>query len=486
MKKNVLILMCDQFRGDCLSFKGHPDVKTPTLDHLAAQGVSFDHAYSACPSCIPARAAFLTGLNQKNHGRVGYQDGVDWTYKQTLPAVFSSHGYQTHCVGKMHTHPVRNRCGFESLELHDGYLDAYRSLSIPHYMHQSVSDDYLHMLKNTLGSHADVTATGINCNSFVASAWPFSADLHPTHWVSDRSIRFLETRDRTKPFLLMASFVRPHPPFDAPSSYFDLYRDKTSSSFAAGSWNDPDLTQRYGRHYNSIYGSSDEILKKQAQEGYFACITHVDHQINRILQALQEDGSLEDTLIVFTSDHGEMLFDHNYFRKALPYQGSIHIPLIFRIGKNIHSAQGRRFSPVELMDIFPTLLDFAGIDLPPSLDGTSLKDEIIHHTPIERSFIHGEHSFIDKLSSQFIVSKNYKYIWFSETNTEQFFDLKNDPQETTDLIHSKELVDIIHAHRSHLIDVLADREEGYSDGKQLLPNKIPKTTLSHILSSSHH
>lgn len=114
--------MTDQLRGDCLGIAGHPDVKTPYLDTLAANGVLFENAYSSCPSCIPARAALHTGLSQEKHGRVGYRDLVDFTYPHTMAGELSKAGYYTECIGKMHVHPLRNLMGFHHIELHDGYL----------------------------------------------------------------------------------------------------------------------------------------------------------------------------------------------------------------------------------------------------------------------------------------------------------------------------------------------------------------------------
>lgn len=109
---NILLIMTDQLRGDCLGYAGHPDVKTPYLDSLAAKGVSFDRAYSACPSCIAARAALHTGMEQSHHGRVGYEDNVPWNYTHTLASELAGAGYYTECVGKMHVHPLRNYLGF--------------------------------------------------------------------------------------------------------------------------------------------------------------------------------------------------------------------------------------------------------------------------------------------------------------------------------------------------------------------------------------
>lgn len=478
-KPNIILLMCDQYRGDCLSFLHHPDVKTPYLDTLAADGVCFTNAYSACPSCIPARAALFTGQSQEKNGRVGYQDGVDWDYEHMLAQELSDHGYQSACVGKMHVHPPRLSCGFDILKLHDGYIGHYRKASLPYWMHQNVSDDYMRDMKDKLGTEFDVNGSGVENNSWITHPWIYEERYHPTNWVVDESIRFLETRDRTKPFFLMSSFVRPHPPFDAPATYYDMYKDKELAQPAESDWMDTSLTKQDGMIMDSIHGCSDETLKHDAMAGYYAAITHIDHQIGRFITALENDESYNDTIIIFTSDHGEMLFDHCLFRKVLPYEGSTHIPFLIHVGKNIRKTMPHiSESVVELRDIMPTLLDIAGIDIPEDVDGISLKDELYHNNKIDRTYLHGEHSGIPEQSNQWIVTENEKYIWFTQTGREQFFDLKNDPKEMHDLIHEESCQERISALRNILIQELKDREEGYSDGTSLIVGRTPAKVLS--------
>lgn len=143
-------------------------------------------------------------------------------------------------------------------------------------------------------------------------------------WVVDESIRFLETRDRTRPFFLMASFVRPHPPFDAPAEYFEMYYGKELVEPALGDWVDRRLTESDGMVIDSVHGRHDAELRRQAMAGYYACITHIHHQIGRLVTALEPDATCTNTVVVFTSDHGEMLFDHEKFRKVLPYESAAH------------------------------------------------------------------------------------------------------------------------------------------------------------------
>lgn len=154
-------------------------------------------------------------------------------------------------------------------------------------------------------------------------------------WVVDESICFLETRDRTRPFFLMASFVRPHHPFDAPAEYFEMYYGKELVEPALGDWVDRSLTESDGMVIDSVHGRHDAELRHQAMAGYYVCITHIHHQIGRLVTALEPDATCTNTVVVFTSDHGEMLFDHEKFRKVLPYEGSPRVPLIVRCGKNV-------------------------------------------------------------------------------------------------------------------------------------------------------
>ena len=475
-RPNIVLIMTDEMRGDCLGFAGHPDVKTPYLDSLAATGVYYPHAYSSCPTCVPARAILHTGLSQRHTGKVGYQDGVDWNYGCTMAGELSKAGYYTQCVGKMHVHPLRNYLGFHNVELHDGYLHEYRFPGVDYHENQLVADDYFYWLKNEKGVECDVTDTGLDCNSWVARPWPYEEKYHPTNWVASRSIDFLRRRDPRRPFFLMASFVRPHAPYDAPQYYFDLYRDKPLRPPFRGDWDDESLLQSKGMIYNSCTGPRDPELVRQQQIGYYACITHVDHQIGRILQALVEHKLMDNTVILFTSDHGEMLSDHGWCRKSLPYEGSARIPMFLSgpercIGKPGHVDD----SLVELRDVMPTLLDLAGAPIPAHLDGRSML------RGIDREYLHGEHAFFfHEASSQFIVTKRDKFIWFTQRDEEQYFDLEKDPHETHNAIRDPQYAARIAQMRRWLAWELRNSEEGYSDGEHLIPGRTPVNCLSNV------
>ena len=466
-RPNILFIMTDQMRGDCLGIAGHPDVKTPYLDSLAAKGVLFDHAYSSCPSCVPARAALYTGLAQSSHGKVGYADGSDWNYPHTMAGELSKAGYHTHCSGKLHVHPLRNLMGFHSVDLHDGYLHAYRDPNVPYCESQKVADDYFYWLKNEKGIDADVTDTGAECNGWVARPWIYEESCHPTNWVTDRCLDFLRKRDREKPFFLMASYLRPHPPLDAPAHYFDLYRNKNLTPPALGDWESSQDFERMGRIYDSATGPIDPDLIREAQIGYYACITHMDHQIGRLIQALVEEKVMDNTLIVFTSDHGEELCDHHLFRKYRPYEGSSRVPMIVSGSEKLLGAKPGSVchSIVELRDVMPTLLDAAGVEIPQAVDGESMLPLAKDPSKQIRTWLHGEHE-VGKLSNHFIVTNTDKYAWYSQTGEEQYFNLETDPRELHNGINDPQYQERIAYLRSCLIEALADREEGFvKDGK---------------------
>lgn len=471
-RPNLILLMADQFRGDCLGIAGHPDVKTPYLDALAAEGVRFPNAYSACPTCVPARACLYTGMSQAHAGRVGYEDLVPWNYEHTLAGELARAGYYTQCVGKMHVHPLRNNLGFHDVRLHDGYLHAYRRPDTPACEDQRMADDYYWWLRQELGAAADPTDTGLDCNSWIARPWMYGEKYHPTNWAASECLDFLRRRDRSMPFFLMASFVRPHPPLDPPGYYFDLYDRKELAPPWRGDWNRTDQAEadRYSYHAQTAPLDPDHIHRLRA--GYYGSITHLDHQIGRIVSALVEQGLMDNTVILFVSDHGEMLGDHLMFQKAKPYQGSVRVPL-FLSGRRDLVGRGVRPDLAELRDVMPTLLELAGAPIPDTVDGSSLLG------PVDRPWLHGEHA-LGRDSMHFIVTRTDKFIWYSQTGEELYFDLERDPHETHNAVRDPDRARRVDQLRSWLVQALEGREEGYTDGARLIPGRPPKTVLDHV------
>ena len=473
-RPNVVLIMVDQWRGDCLSVEDHPVVQTPYLDQLALDGVRFSRAYSATPTCIPARAALFTGLTQRSHGRVGYRDGVPWNYEHYLADEFTRHGYQTQAVGKLHVYPERSQVGFQNVILHDGYLHYARKRD-----HDLDSiDDYLPWLRQQLGRDADYFDHGVNCNSWVARPWDKSEDLHPTNFVVAQSIGFLRRRDPRKPFFLFMSFHRPHPPYDPPAWAFDQYLAESMPDVPVGDWAATFSDRADPRRPDALVGDIDPRALRRARAGYYGHMTHIDHQINRFLEVLQEFGLRDNTYVCFTSDHGEMMGDHHLFRKAYPYEGSARVPMILKGPPGSGIGRGQVADQVvELRDVMPTLLDIAGLPIPESVEGQSFLP-LARGAAVEwRPYLHGEHTIFDQ-SAQWLTDGHEKYVWYSGTGVEQLFDLDRDPRELRDLAAKPEAAARVALWRARLIEELSGREEGFTDGKELIVGRPVDPVLS--------
>ncbi len=462
---NVVLICVDQWRGDALGCEGHPIAMTPHLDQLAAEGVRFGRAYSATPSCIPARASLYTGLSQTRTGKVGYRDGVPFDYLVTIASEFTKNGYQTQAIGKLHVFPERSQIGFQNVLLHDGYLHFGRKK--PRDI--GTVDDYLPWLREKTGDpRADYFDNGVSCNSQVARPWDKDESLHPSTWIVSEAQEFLRRRDTRKPFFLYLGFHRPHPPYDPPQWAFDQYLHDPMPAPPVGDWAEEVLgpLDDGWRADPSVAKLSPRALQR-ARAGYFGHISHIDLLLNRFLETLAEYGLRQDTVICFVSDHGELLGDHNAFRKVLPYEGSARVPFLLQ-GPGIPQRTVVSEAVAELRDVMPTLLDAAGLRVPDGLDGKSLLPVARGEQATVREFLHGEHTAFGQ-SVHYLTDGREKYIWWSGTGREQRFDLARDLHECHDLGPDS-------SWRAKLIATLQGRPEGFVENGALVIGR-PVTAL---------
>lgn len=454
---NFLIIMCDQWRGDALGIEGHPVVHTPNVDALAASGVRFTHAYSTCPACIPARRSFMSGQFPSSHGLLGNREGVAWNPPTTLPGELRKTGYHTALVGRdMHQHPRRKRFGFDEMvhcgdvhpdDLYDGRLPGHGY--------------------NPSWSH------GLHSNGWTARPWHMEDNLHPSCRTVDAALRFLERRDPECPFFLVASFAAPHPPLYPPAFYMDRYLRKESHQPHIGNWAKQPKDSGIGLPIDSPYACLEGEALASCQAGYYGLINHIDDQICRLLSfpsgISPED--LANTIIIFCSDHGEMLGDHYMFRKSRPYEGSARVPLVFHAPERFGFQRGGTpETAVSLEDLMPTVLELAGVEVPDSVDGTSLVP-LLRGDGIARKTIHAEHGKFLGQSWHMLTDGRMKYIWHCEKGEEQLFDLDADPNELNDLTGSASHQQCLKEWRGKLIERLQDRPEGFTDGQQLIPGR---------------
>ena len=475
-RPNVVLICVDQWRGDCLGIDGHPVVETPALDQLALRGTRFRKAYTATPSCVPARAALMTGLDQRHHGRIGYSDGLPWTYPTTLAGEFSRQGYQTEAIGKLHVYPERNRLGFDHVRLHDGYLHFARGKTQDH----AYIDDYLPWLQRELGPNVDYFDHGVNCNGVVARPWDKPEHTHPTNWVVSEALSFFTQRDPTQPFFLYLGFHRPHPPYDPPAWAFEQYLREELPKPPVGDWAGMLEPWRNDHQSDAPVAVYPERIRKRAQAGYYGQMTHIDHQLNRLFESMMEMGVYHDTWICFVSDHGELMGDHHLYRKSLPYEGSARVPLIVAGPTGSGLRDGMQSDAlVELRDIMPTLLDCAGLAVPEGLDGRSLLP-VLRGEPGGHEVIHGEHPTFGQ-TVQWLTDGREKYVWWSADGREQLFDLEADPRECHDLARQSDCAARVAHWREVLVEKLAGREDGHSDGERLIPGRPALNVLAGVL-----
>jgi arylsulfatase A-like enzyme len=486
---NIILINVDQWRGDCLSIDGHPVVKTPYLDQLAGEGVRFARAYAACPSCIPARASLYTGLTPRTHGRVGYRDGVPWNYPVTIASEFTRQGYQTQAIGKLHVYPERSQIGFQNVILHDGYLHHSRKGSVE----AEVYDDYLPWLRQRLGPEASDVEHGLNCNSMVARPWDKPESLHPTNFIVTQAASFFLRRDPRKPFFLMLSFHRPHPPYDPPAWAFEQYLGAEMPEPPVGDW--IDLLDRFEQPHSAepiFQRRMDPVLLHRARAGYYGHMSHIDAQIKRLTETLIAHDLHHNTWICFVSDHGELMGDHHMTRKQFPYEGAARVPLLLHGPPGSGLGAGASCNELaELRDVMPTLLDAAGLAVPASVEGRSLLPFARGAEATPRVYLHGEHALWcarDKSMEavHWITDARWKYIWWTASGREQLFDLADDPQELRDLARPEAkpfegAAKALATCRRHLIAELKGRPEGFVR-KGILQTKRPVSPcLPHIL-----
>ena len=450
-RPNILFIFPDQWRYDCLSVLGHAAVETPFLDALAHRGVLFTHAYTPAATCIPTRAALVSGMSPSQCGRLGYQDGVSWPY-DTFMRRLRDGGYQTLCAGKTHFWPARARLGFEELVLYE-------------MIHQDMDhpSDYHIWLHRQTGGRIRDGAEDLDSNALVAVPWPHDENLHPSTWTATSAIELLERRDPTRPFFLQVGFHRPHPPLDPPMSWFARFADVELPPVPVGDW-----AASYDRpvtRTDPSYGRLPDRMLARARRAYYAQIGHLDYQVGRILRYLKGRKLLNSTWIVFASDHGELLGDHHCFRKTTPFEGSSHVPLMIVPPVGSGFGVGKRVPAVTVhQDLAATFLGLARVASPPAMEGISLLPHVQGEPTSWRTHIHGEHS----PCWQFVTDGREKFIWHSVDDRRWFFDLTEDPQELHNLVDEPSHVPRVEMWENRLIETLAARPaDGLTDGKTL-------------------
>jgi arylsulfatase len=447
-RPNILLLMSDQHRGDCLGADGNRAIVTPNLDRLASGGVRFRCAYSSTPTCTPARAALLTGMSPWVHGMLGYGKVAEH-YPVEMPQLLRNAGYYTLGIGKMHWTPQRALHGF-----HRTILDESGREESPGFR-----SDYRSWLSSEMPG-ANPEPTGIDWNGYAAKPFPLPERLHPTAWAAETAIRFLRDYRRPEPWFLKVSFERPHSPYDPPSRWMDRYASVALPPARAGKW-----AEKYRPGDRSLadpwHGDFGPEAVRAARQGYYGSVSFVDEQIGRILETLAARGQLRNTCIFFLADHGDMLGDQYLWRKGYAYQPAARIPMLLHWPDGLDRASSGRVisQPVEIRDVLPTLLDAAGASIPGAVEGRSLLGLARDPNRAWREWIDLEHDVVYDRDNHWnaLADGSWKYIFHANSGQEQLFDLVADPYELTDLAGETGSADSLRTWRGRMIAHLAPR-----------------------------
>jgi arylsulfatase A-like enzyme len=456
--KNILLILADQWRADSLSAAGHPVVRTPNLDALAQDGVRFTQHYAQASPCGPARASLLTGMYMQNHRSTRNGTPLDRRFTNVALEMRKA-GYDPGLIGYTDTSadPRGRDPKDPALRTYEGPMPGFSVVALM----QSDEKPWVTHLRR-LGY--DVKPGDIDDARRPVAGYPdaekrgptyapprYKAEHSDTAFVTDCAIEYIETQ-RDRPWFLHCGYLRPHPPFVAPEPYNRMYDPaaapafRRAASIEAEKRQHPYLAWHLGR--KGVAADMPEHHLRQLRATYWGLISEVDAQIGRLVAFLKRTGRYDDTLIVFSCDHGEMLGDHWYLEKEGYFDQAFHIPLIVR-APGEDGVRGRVVDAfTEAVDLMPTMLELAERAVPVQCDGASLVPWLRGDTPGRwRQEAHWEFDFrdvvggaperelglrLDECALNVIRDREYKYVHFAALPP-LLFDVKNDPGELHDL-----------------------------------------------------
>lgn len=428
---NILHIFTDQCRFDAIHANQNPVIRTPNLDRLAKMGVNYQNAFTPSPVCVAARCSMITGLYPTRTNCVSNDRMPDDV--PSFMQILTENGYRTHGIGKCHFTPDLNALrGFQSRERQEE-LSPDQIEKEPYYQN---------LLKH--GYDYAYEAHGVRGPMYyIPQPSRLPAHLHPTQWIGDRTVAFIE-ENKEQPWYLFSSFVHPHPPFAPPVPWHKLY-DPVQMPLPIHTEDDESLqmfVNKVQNRYKYRDIGKDLNLIRCMRAYYYSCVSFVDYQVGRILDALEASGQMDNTLIVFTSDHGELLGDYQCYGKRSMHNSAAKIPMlvyqkgVFEGGKTVDT-------PVSLVDLAPTFLETAGLDpIQWDMDGKSILSE--KHDYVYSIFscyqeaLHGSVKYIqDELKKDqkllkaafgnyMITDGKWKYIYSAPDGREFLFDLEHD------------------------------------------------------------
>jgi len=450
-RPNILWYCTDQQRWDTIRALGNEHIRTDAIDALIDSGTAFTHAYTQSPICTPARASFLTGRYPASHHV--YRNGNAWfpPHEKLVTKRFAEAGYDCALVGKLHLAAAKNY----EVRTDDGY----RVFQWSH--HPTPDQAYGHDYENWLRHEKKVDPVELysTTNYFCGPGIP--SEFHQTTWCSEMAIRFLTER-RDRPWMISVNTFDPHGPFDAPPEYLSRYKPASlplplfresdierQRAFVKIDQqtkvaDDPRVRKKISPvsadSHDAIASSHNEYDALELKANYYAMIEQIDDQFARIMQALRDSDQLEDTIVIFMSDHGELLGDHGLVLKGCRFfDGLVRVPLIMswpgEFSAGMHSN-----ALVETIDVASTLMDACGMEVPASMQGKSLlpilrgkADPSVHKKAVVCEYRDAMGGHPDATHASMVFDGRYKSIFYHGHDLAELFDHAHDPGEYENL-----------------------------------------------------
>jgi arylsulfatase len=475
---NILFIMTDQQRWDCVGANGNTIIKTPNMDRLAARGANFTHAFVASPVCVPSRISFFTGRYAHSHrNRVNYTP-LDRS-EVLLQARLKEAGYRTASVGKLHYFPPTpeeaQRTGFDIVELHDGvsFADRYSD-----YVKWREAND---PKSNIANYHALAKDIAPGKNPFRAA---IDAQYTDTAWTGERARHWLgELAKESQPFFLYVSFWKPHSPYDVAAPYDAMYDGVEIPVPESVTDNDlqtlPLPLQKLATRGGAGAVARPHERVEWAYRSYYGTISHVDREIGLLLDTLEASGQGNDTLVVFSSDHGDQLFEHHITDKNCFFEPSVRVPFMVSLPGRIQPARYDQL--IETVDLLPTLLEFIGVPEPRECQGRSFAPLVAemgrpytpHHEIFSENIIpevitggnlnlpFEKGKGVDGIrhpDAKMVRTDRWKYCYYPEGYAE-LYDVQSDPGERHNLAGSAETHATEEDLRTRILNWLIDSAE---------------------------
>ena len=441
-RPNIIFIITDQQRYDTIAGLGFDYMDTPNLDRLVSEGTSFSQCHVTAASCAPARASLFKGYYPHTTGILKNAD----RWRHSWIELLNDSGYHCTNIGKMHSWPFETPLGFDEryvVENKDRYLEGRY-----YFDEWDKALRFRGLVKQQREQYRKLPDYADRLGAF---EWNLPEDTHPDTFVGEMATWWINTHPQTEPLFLQIGFPGPHPPYDPVPRYADPYLAKTLPLLEVTDEelaNQPPPLQELRRHNNEI--DHDSVLlpleptheQRHRQRAYYlANVTMIDEQVGKIMEALENNDYLKNSVVFFTSDHGDCLTDHGHSQKWTMYDAITRVPLIAWSPDRIPASKTID-ALCQQMDLGPTILEMAGVDVPATLEAISLSAPLSGQEWEGRDHVFAEQARDNILTDTdfmtMVRSQKWKLVHFLDEPFGQLFDLASDPDEVANLWFSEE------------------------------------------------